>query len=133
MKTGENFSFKIQPDSDAWCYIVAETADKQVLKLFSGRLAAGKIFTTGTWQLSPPSGTETFYIIMSSTEQAAIGKATSLEPVFDLRREISKLKSEPEKPVRMGGVFRGENDDQSTIAVQYSGADTYVKTVFLRH
>jgi hypothetical protein len=144
MKTGDAFSFIIQSDQDAYCYVVVQDSERNTIVLHGGRILAGKELNLGPLTLTPPAGTETFYVVMSLGEQQSLAAAIKglgtggrqragrrvMNEVFGIRRQVSALRENPEKPVFMGGAFRGAEAAEGRA---FSGADTYVKTITISH
>jgi hypothetical protein len=54
-----------------------------------------------------------------------------LNEVFGLRRSISQLNESPERPFYFGGATRGEIPNLE--GLEFSGSDTYVKTINIIH
>jgi hypothetical protein len=143
MENGDVFSLEIVSQENCYAYIIIQESDRTMGVVLDRRLRAGEEYSTGSIRLTPPSGSETFYIITSRTEQknlrAAInahGKQNTSRTardlttaVMEIRRGVSRLKENPEKPVAMGGAFRGTE----TNGTEYSGAGVYVKTVIINH
>jgi hypothetical protein len=138
LKDNDTFSIYIKPEVPCYCYVIVQDAEKNDAVLQSGKLQAGQELDLGPLEITPPSGTETFYIVMTGTQQAQFeGSHTGgeiINAVLNFRRAISQLKENPEKPVSMGGAFRGTGTPPlRPKGIQYSGADRYVKTIIIRH
>jgi hypothetical protein len=146
MKNGDVFSLHIKLEADASCYIIIQDSDRAVSVLHNARQSAGSETLLGPMQLTPPSGAETLFIIVSAGTQSALETKIAaftadagsrragrelLNEVFSLRREVSKLKENPEKPVAMGGAFRSSG--KQTQGTGFSGSSVYVKTIVINH
>jgi hypothetical protein len=137
METGDVFSFRLKSGAGCFAYVVAQYSTGSAAAFYSEPLEAGKTVDIGPVDLSGPGGIETFYIILSSAEQAALGSAIAayrIEPeraarsvaneIFNLRRAVSRLNEKTERQVSMGDGVTG---------LEFSGSDTYVKTVIVEH
>jgi hypothetical protein len=146
METGDVFSFRLKSGADCFVYVVAQYSTGSAAAFYSGPLEAGKTvdiavdfsdFTDLSGDASAPGRTETFYIILSADEQAALGSAIAayrIEPeraarsvaneIFNLRRAVSRLNEKTERQVSMGDGVAG---------LEFSGANAYVKTVIIEH
>ena len=146
MKNGDVFSIQINLETNAYCYVVAQDPDRSVAILHKAQQSAGSKIVLGPMQLTPPTGAESIYIIVSAgTQKELENKIAALtadagsrkagrdliNEVFNLRRDISKLKENAEKPVAMGGAFRKMGEPIPGIS--YSGAEVYVKTITINH
>lgn len=143
-RTGEQFQLTIMPDTDCYCYVVAQSSNKKDLAvLLAGRLRGKDTWHSAVLELSLPGGTESFFVVVSQDEQKNLANAITvfhnkagsvqrralLNEIYRLRTNASKFKEAPEKPVLMGGASRG-NPNQG---VEYSGSEIYVKTVSIEH
>ncbi|MDR2662039.1 MAG: DUF4384 domain-containing protein [Treponema sp.] len=143
MEEGDVFSLAIVPRQDCYAYIVIQESDRVMSVILDRGLQAEEEYSTGSIRLTPPSGSETFYIVISRTEQKNLRAAIDAyvkqnnsrtsrgltTAVMEIRRSVSRLKENPEKPVAMGGAFRGTG----TNGTEYSGAGVYVKTIIINH
>ena len=144
METGDDFTLYIRSETPSYCYIILEDSQRKVQVIKANRLAAREPFTL-TITLTPPSGSETFYVVMSQIElrdlrTRIIAHERNTSPrnardlttaVLTLRRDVSVLRENPERPVFMGGAFRGADD--SFNGTEFSGANLYVKTIIIEH
>ena len=145
-RTGEQFRILIQPETGCFCYMIAESpGGEDVAVLLAGPLKGGEIWYSPILELSAPSGTESFFIITSREEQKALvqriaafkdnsgsaQKRALMNEIFRVRSETSKFKEAPEKPVLMGGAARGTPEKNQ--GVEFSGLETYVKTISIEH
>jgi len=145
-KTGEQFRLVISPDDACFCYIIAESpAGNEVGILYSGSIKSGEVWYSPVMELTDPKGTESLFIITSREEQRRLAQRIAafngnpgntqrralMNEVFRVRSEISKFREEPEKPILMGGASRGTPDKSQ--GVQFSGLETYVKTISIQH
>jgi hypothetical protein len=145
MKTGETFTLFIKNEAPCYCYIIIQDSEQNVQVLQNRRLAGGEELKFGPIQIMPPAGSENFYVVMSSTEQRDLSSTISIfqknnssrraardvmNEVLRLRRSLSMLKENPEKPVDMGGAFRGTLKSEGVVV---SGSGSYVKTITINH
>lgn len=144
--TGEKFRLQINPTSECYAYVIYEgPSGDDVAVLHAGPLKGGEAWLSQILELAPPKGAESFYVIASLEEQKTLNqritsfKANSgsvqrralMNEIFRLRSDVSKFKEAPEKPVLMGGASRGNPGKNQ--GVEYSGLDTYVKTISIEH
>ena len=144
-ETGEQFRLMVNPQTACYAYVIAESANTgDVTVLYAGSLKAGETWSSGVLVLSPPKGSESLFIVASLTEQAGLSKMISafnsspgvtqrralMGEVMRIRGEVSLNKEAPEKPVLMGAASRGSISGEG---VEFSGLDTYVKTISLEH
>jgi hypothetical protein len=146
MKTGDIFNFLIKSEADCFAYVIAQSSDNSVLVLYGSALKKENEVLVGPVELTPPSGIETFYVVLSAASQRKLGQAveayrknsassrnarTMMNEVFSIRRAVSRLDQSPEQPVYMGGTFRG--GESSVPGLRFSGSNLYVKTVNISH
>jgi hypothetical protein len=145
MRNGEIFNLTISGKAPCYVYVIAQDSERNVAVLRSGKVRADEAVTIGPMQLTPPGGDETLYVVVSLSEQTKLQEAVDaykksensrnsrnlLNSVMEIRRSISRLKENPEKPVYMGGAFRGT--DTQPQGTEYSGLVLYVKTVIIKH
>jgi len=144
--TGERFIIVINPTVNCHCYIVVESMNgNDAGILYSGPLKGGEIWHSIKIELMPPQGTESFFIVLSRTEQknlvqriqefnnnsGSMQKRALMNEIFSIRNEVSRFKEAPEKPMLIGGVDRG-NPEKSR-GLEFSGLETYVKTISIEH
>jgi len=144
-ETGGQFRLIISPESSCYAYVVAESSNTDDLAvLYAGSIKAGESWTSNVLILSPPKGSESLFVVTSMTEQAGLAKmidAFNSSPgvtqrralmgeVMRIRGVVSQNKEAPEKPVLMGATSRGSGSGDG---VEFSGLDTYVKTISLEH
>jgi hypothetical protein len=137
MEIGDRFSFRLKSRADCFAYVVAQFSDGSAAALYAGPLKAGGAVDVGPVDITAPSGTETFYIVISAAEQAVLAEAieaykTGQDPartargvaneIFNIRRAVSRLNENTEKQVSLGDGVEG---------LEFSGAGTYVKTVVI--
>lgn len=141
---GDIINLYIQSTADCWVYIIAQDSDRNVVVFYSGRIFAGRQFRTNPIQLLPPSGQDTIYLIVSRNPETDLDERIALyekdsafrngrniiNAALSLRREYLDLAEAPERPVQLGGTFRGTTAFDGT---RYSGADRYFKTILLNH
>jgi len=144
--TDERFHLVISPAADCYCYVVVESSGNgSVSALYSGPLKANTIWNSPELRVQPPSGSESLYVVTSREEQGTLAQGISLlndnstvsqkqaviNEIFRLRSEVSQFREVPEKPVLMGGTSRG--DPERSQGVEFSGLNTYVKTISINH
>ncbi|MDR1933428.1 MAG: DUF4384 domain-containing protein [Spirochaetales bacterium] len=145
MKDGERFTLMISAEESCHCYIVLQDAAQNTVLVYSGTAGPGKDLSFGPFRIDPPSGTETIHVVVSKTSRPTIDRAAEnytrsktrrnasalMDSIYELRRSLSSLREQAEKPVLMGGAFRGR--EQPPAGVQYAGAPAYVKSIQIRH
>jgi hypothetical protein len=141
---GDIINLYIQSTADCWAYIIAQDSDRNVVVFYSGRISAGRQFRTNPIQLLPPSGQDMIYIIVSRNPEAELERRIAayerdsafrngrniINSVMSLRRDYLNLAEAPERPVQLGGTFRGTEVPEGK---SYSGADRYIGTILLNH
>ena len=138
-KSGEEYYLYIKSDSPAYCYIVQENADRTSSIIFNGILEAGKEMPIpDDNDFTVPSGTGTirYYVIISSTPKTNLNRQGTLsgnqhtaliDEIQTISMSLSTAQEKPEQQVVIGGGTRGS----STMAYQYGGLETYVKTIVI--
>ena len=144
--TGEQFRLVIHPAAGCFAYVVYEGPDgDDVTVLYAGALKGGEPWYSQVLELAPPQGAESFFIIASREEQRTLAQRISafkansgnlqrralINEIFRLRSDVSRFREAPEKPVLMGGASRGTPEKNQ--GVEFSGLDTYVKTISIEH
>ena len=143
--TGDKYRIIINSEADCYCYVIAETADDDVVVLHAGSLKGGAAWISPEIVLSLPNGSENFFIVACREEPPDLVRAVAsyqgstgptqrralMNEVFRLRSAVSQFREIPEKPVLMGGASRGESGKNE--GVEFSGMDTYVKTISIEH
>ena len=144
--TGEQYKLVIQPDTACYCYVIAESTDGEIGVFREGSLKKGETWYSPVLELTAPGGSESLWVVTSRSEQkvmaqkitdfkktsGALQKRALMNEVYKLRSDASKFKEAPEKPVLMGGASRGSSPDKNQ-GVEFSGVDTYVKTISIEH
>jgi hypothetical protein len=150
LQSEDRIRFTLTSGADCFVYVIAQDAEGAVVVLHSDSLRRGETLTLGPLLITPPSGKETIFFAVSAGEQAPLGRALDtlqanpgstragqelLNQVYGLRREISRLQENPERPLAMGGSVRGTEEDAGNAAggILFSGAHTYVKILILEH
>ena len=143
--TGAEFRLVINPDAACYCYVVVQSSnDGDVTVLYAGSIAKRE-WLSPPLKLTDPPGSESLFIIVSREEQKNLAQRISalkdnsgsmqkralMNEIFRLRSDVSQFKETPEKPVLMGGATRGDPDKSK--GVEYSGLETYVKTLSIEH
>lgn len=138
----------IQTDSACFCYVLNETSAGKLSVVFNSALKPGVPLylpdAEADFQLVDPSGTDKYFVIVSSSRQAtlevllkAADKNGFLANVTDIEDEILRIRHtslkiaiDGEKPVAIGGVTRGAKQPKAT---QMEGKEVYVKTITIKH
>ena len=142
--TGEQFRLVLSPDTPCFAYVIIESGEDLTV-LHSGSMKSEEPWYSPVLELSPPRGTENFFVVTSREEQKNLAQRISafnsnsgstqkralLNEIFRLRSDVSKFREAPEKPVLMGGSSRGTPEKNQ--GVEYSGLETYVKTISIEH
>ena len=143
---GDKFRLIINPGTACYCYIISESADgDDVAVLQAGPLKGGETWYSPVMEFTPPGGKESLFVVASREEQSTLAQRVSafnsnsgtvqrralLNEVFRLRSEISQYRETPEKPVLMGGAARGTPGKNE--GVEFTGLETYVKTISIEH
>jgi hypothetical protein len=146
MKTGDIFNFFLKSGADCYVYVAAQSSENEVFVFYSGAVKKDEELSIGPFELTAPSGTETFFVIAGAAPQKKLEQAVEsfekspnssraarslLNEVFALRRAVSALDQNPEQPVFMAGAFRGEGN--AIPGLKFSGAETYVRTFTIGH
>ena len=144
--TGEQFRLVIETQTQAYCYVIAESAaGNEMAVLYAGRLASGEVWYSQILQLSPPRGSESLFVIVCAEEQRTLAQRITafnansgtaqrralLNEIQSVRSNASRFREAPEKPVLMGGASRG--GPERSQGVEYSGSEIYIKTVSIDH
>jgi hypothetical protein len=144
MKSGEKFQLFLRViGSRAYGYVLYNAVDGSVDLLAQGSLsednpvylpAKNEFFT-----VTPPSGTERIYVVVTATRQVKLEKLLAkskkdpeaiLDEVKRIQLSVSTAMEVPQKPVPIGGVLRG---DESLKVSQFEGRETYVQIIRLEH
>jgi hypothetical protein len=146
METGDIFHFLIKSEADCFVYVIAQGSDNSVFVFHGSPLKRDEELKVGPAELTPPSGTETFFVVVGSGPQRKLDQSLEayqrnpnspraaravMSEVFAIRRDISALDQHPEQPVYMGGTFRGE--DAPIAGLRFSGSNVYVRTFNISH
>ena len=144
LERGDTISIYIQSAVDCWLYIIAQDPNRDVAVFQSGQIKADEAFRTNPIQLLDSNGQDTIHIIVSreqekilearidafKKENAFRNGRNIINAALDLRRNILNLAEAPERPVQIGGAFRGFEDPQGLC---YSGAEKYFKSILINH
>jgi hypothetical protein len=146
METGDIFHFLIKSEADCFVYVIAQGSDNSVFVFHDTPLKGGEELRVGPAELTPPPGTETFFVVVSAGPQRKLAQALEayhknprspraaravMSEVFAVRRDISVLDQNPEQPVFMGGTFRG--GDAPVTGLRFSGSNAYVRSFNIGH
>jgi hypothetical protein len=144
LQNGDEFTLYVKSESPAYCYVIARDSENSLHVLNNSALGKDEELTVGPLELTPPSGQELFYVIMSGAPQKTLedhirlfetggnsprASDNLIGEVLRIRRSVSQLRERPEMPLSMGGSFRGEGIS----GIRYSGTECYVKTIVIRH
>jgi hypothetical protein len=150
LHSGDRIRFTLTSGADCFVSVIVRDAEGAVAVLHSNPLRGGETLSLGPLRITPPSGNETVFFVVSAGETAALRRALEalraspgsaragqelLNHIYGLRRDISRLRENPERPLALGGSFRGTGDDtgNGTGGILFSGASTYVKIITLEH
>ena len=144
--TGERYRLIMNSAVACYSYIIYESpGGTDVSVLFAGPLKAGETWYSPAMMLEVPRGSESFFIVTSKDEQKTLAQRITafnnnsgssqrralMNEVFKIRSDASKFREAPEKPVLMGGASRGTPEKSQ--GVEFSGLNTYVKTISIEH
>jgi hypothetical protein len=146
METGQPFSFTIKPAANSYCYVILYDSERDITVYDNKhKNPLNDEITFGPWPLSEPSGTETFYVIMSMERQTKLenliaalkNNPKSQQAADNLYTEVLDLHNKAKErgeggatPVLMGGGLRGGNDEYGW---RYSDKGLYVEPIRIRH
>jgi hypothetical protein len=146
LQTGDRISFTLKSRADCFVYVIAQDSENAVAVLHSNPVRNGETLRLGPLRITPPAGRETIFFVVSSRERPGLSGAVNavraspnsaragrdlLNAVYGLRRDISQLGENPERPLAMGGSVRGTEDVPTGLL--FSGAAAYVKILTLEH
>ena len=147
MQTGDAFQFTLLPAANTFCYIIFYDSQREIKVLHDKPLTGGTEAFFGQYALTPPSGMETIYIIMSLERQTNLesliqsfnNNAGSRQHANNLYREVVNLQNrvsrlgEPASSfVPSGGTTRSVVNTQQYVT-RFSGNDLYVRAITIRH
>lgn len=144
MKTGDKFQLFLQVvKSQAYIHVLFSGADGTVEVLEQDLYPEGLSWIlpsqSEAYTITPPSGTELIYVMVTSSPQGKLDTLLAkskkdrdaiLDEVKRIQLSVSTIAEAPQKPVPIGGVFRGGSTLQAT---QYEGQSSYVKIIRLQH
>jgi len=144
METGEEFTISITPASDCYAYIVCYDSERNIAVLLDEPMKGGIEKYLDRFEVEGESGTDTFYVVMSSTRQTRLesliqtfNRNQSRQNANNLFREVVSMQNatsglgEPASAfVPSGGTSRGVLSEHVT---RFSGKETYVRTISIRH
>jgi hypothetical protein len=139
LETGDRISFTLKSQADCFVYVIVQDSENAVTILHSNLVRKEETLNLGPIRITPPAGRETVFFVVSSRERSALSRTVNtaragrdlLNAVYGLRRDISHLGENPERPLAMGGSVRGTEDLPTGLL--FSGAATYVKILTLEH
>jgi len=145
METGETFLITVKPEADCFCYVVFSDSERQISVLHDTPIAGGIEINIGPFKLEDPSGTETFYVIMSLERQKNLenliqtfnSNANSRQNANNLYREVINLQTatsnlgEPASAfIASGGTTRSGSEIYTT---RFTDKAMYVRAITIRH
>lgn len=167
LHSGDRMKILFEPQTESFVYILYYSSQEELLMLFPSEPSAAptlpgrkySIPVGNQWfKLDDVTGIEKFYLIASvrrlekleSLYQSHLAKTraenvqASIRAIFaeikDLKRKHRTLTAAAERPVRLGGNFRGVQEDEqaaqpdlSQIAVEISAADFFSRTFTIDH
>lgn len=167
LHSGDQIKFFLQPRSGCYIYIFYHSAQDELVRLFPVDTAGTALVPDSQhtvpegdrwFRLDEQAGPETFYLLASATRlerlealsaqltipAAVEGRRAAAEAVLaeikHLRRTHRQLKVDAERPVRLGGNFRGTAKTDGTalpdirdIAVELSTGTFYSRTFRIDH
>jgi hypothetical protein len=166
LHTGDRMKFFLQPQTDCFVYLFYRSSQGELVVLLpaqgsESRSAAGTRTTIPPgidwFRLDEVVGTETFYLLASARplekldnlcnklhaaaqhEREAVS-GQILTEINRLQKKRRRLTAAAERPIRLGGNFRGTMKetkpalpDISQIAVEISASDFYTRTYTIDH
>ena len=149
MENGERFRMVVRADSDSYCYVVFLSSEREIYQLHDDTfIRRGTERIIGPFDIEPPSGTETIYVIMSHSRQTNLERLietnarnpSSRQNFNNLFREIGNLQAsvsslgEPATAIiTSGGTSRGTGTESESFATRFTGNNMYVRTITIRH
>jgi len=149
METGEPFLITVKPESDCFCYVVLYDSSRKITVLKDAPLMGGIEINIGPFELKAPSGTETFYVIMSLERQKKLenliqtfNRNNSSQNAINLHSEVANLQKaasdlgEPHTEIIMGSAStRADSSDtvQQTQFTRFSEKAIYVRAITIQH
>ncbi|MCL2834163.1 MAG: DUF4384 domain-containing protein [Treponema sp.] len=153
METGERFSLVITPHSDCYCYVFVYTSVQEIYVWYNQDAGKDTPIPLKPLRLTDPSGTETVYVIVSSSRQGELERLISLfknnssrQNTDNLYSEIARLQDAassqggPAVPIitngstsREAGPVNSSSGDDKIITAKFSGKDLYVRAIGVRH
>jgi hypothetical protein len=145
METGETFLITVKPETDCFCYVVFYDSAREISVLRNAPLIGGIEINIGPYKLEDPSGTETFYMIMSLERQRNLesliqtfnSNANSRQNANNLYREVVSLQTaasnlgEPASAfIASGGTTRSGSEKYAT---RFTDKAMYVRAITIRH
>ena len=150
LENGDQFSLIVKADSDCYLYVFWYDTERETFLLHNEFLKGGAEENFDSlirpFKLDEPSGTETIYVITSLSRQEELEKLIDLNENSpsrqnnnNLYREIVRLQNaasnlgEPAAAIiTSGGTSRGAGETQN-FATKFTGKETYVRAISIRH
>ena len=167
LQTGDRMKIFLQPQTDCFVYLFYQSSQGELLALLPAQ-GAGSRAAAGARIMIPPGidwfrlddvvGTETFYLLVSARplenldtlcEQLHAAAARNeretvsgkiLSEISRLQKKRRALTAAAERPIRLGGNFRGMLEDTkpvlpdiSQFATEVSASDIYSRTFTIDH
>jgi len=167
LHTGDKIKFFIDPQSECFVYLFYYSAQGELLMLLPSEPSAARVFPgvkyyipagKAWFKLDDVTGFEKFFLLASAmklekleslyrnhtalTKNAEIEASTQviLSEIKNVKRQHRTLTAAAERPVRLGGSFRGIQDgekdlipDVSEIAIEISAINFYSRTFTIDH
>ena len=167
LSSGDRMKIFLQPQIDCFVYLFYRSSQKELMVLLPARgigsratAGARTMVPTGSdwFRLDEVTGIETFYLLVSARPLAKLEALCSklvtaaaqpereaidrqiLSEVTRLQKKRRTLTADAERPIRLGGNFRGAVDnaqpelpDISRIAMEITASDFYSRTFTIDH
>lgn len=157
---GDKLKLNVQYPSNAYCYLIYEDPNQNVMTLFSSstnvdNLKISNFHTTGWLSLSPPSGKESIFFLLSEAPLSVIEKVVSdlgnarggrakklyrryeseIDNLLSPKKNQNALASRLDKPVVGGVSFRGDDDKLNGYSLTHKaeGKGVVIKKIVLNH
>jgi len=145
METGETFLITITPETDCFCYVVFYNSARKISVLRDAPLIGGIEIDIGPFKLEDPSGTETFYVIMSLERQINLESViqtfkdspNSRQNANNLYREVINVQNTASSLGEPAGVFIASGgttrSGSEKFATRFTDKAMYVRAITIRH
>jgi len=152
METGQHFQLAINAEEDCYCYVIIYDSQHQIYVWYYEPAKKVSEIKPKALRLTEPSGTETVYVIVSSSRQGELERlltqfknSSSSQNTDNLYREIVRLQDaasglgEPATAIIPGGVSArevtnaGVPADDKSFSTKFTGKELYVRAIGVRH